>query len=378
MMIWPSGLAILYPQPDDALNLWKVVGAGLLIAGVSIQAFRWLQKFPYIMVGWFWYLGTLIPTIGLVHAGLQAMADRYTYVPLIGLFLIIVWGVSDLSIQWPARKILLGGLAGATFSILMVCTWLQVKHWDNSITLFEHTIKVTDKNYIAHLHLGSAYQTQGRIKDASVHYQRAIDLKPNFIPPYLRLGRIKEMAGELDEAKRYYQTVVKGDPNSYQAHFSLANIYIKKGQMDLAQQELEYTLKLRPSFSQAKNNLGFIYHSRKDTVAAYKAFQEAVDADPQNAEAHQNLGIILKQRGDFKDAERELLEAIQINPNLIQAHRSLGFLYLEHLNRSKDALNHFFHVRNLLSEPDVELEEAIAKIEDPRRKQRGIFDPKGK
>ncbi len=362
-MFWPSGLAVLYPQPEEALPVWKVSGAGLLIAVISIQAFRWIHQFPYVMIGWLWYLGTLIPTIGLVHAGLQAMADRYTYVPFIGLFIIIVWGVRDLSYQWAAQKVLLGMMAGITISILMGCTWIQVQHWKNSITLFEHTLKVTEKNYIAHTHLASAYETQGQIREASDHYLKAIHVKANYIPPYLNLGRIKEMAGELEAAKGFYQIVVKGNPNSYQAHFNLANVYIKQGLMDLAKEALEYTLQLHPNFSQAYNNLGFIYHSRNNLGDAHQSFRKAVLYDPNNAEAHQNLGIVLKQKGEYKDAERELLKAIQINPELVQAHRSIGFLYLEDLNNKEKGLFHLYQVKDLLSERDAEVEEAIERIQ---------------
>jgi len=172
-MVWPRHLAVLYPY-QQMLPIWKVLGSGLLLVGVSVLVIRAVRKHPYLGVGWFWYLGTLIPVIGLVQVGKQAMADRYTYVPLIGLFVMIAWGVPDLLAGWRFRKVVLSISTGLLLSLLMIVTNLQVKHWQNDITLFEHTLAATSNNFIIHYNLGVAFDRQGKTQEAIAHFAEAL------------------------------------------------------------------------------------------------------------------------------------------------------------------------------------------------------------
>ncbi|MGB2930536.1 MAG: tetratricopeptide repeat protein [Desulfobacterales bacterium] len=186
-MIWPHNLAVLYPY-RESMSLWKVAGAGLLLVLVLVFVFRMLRTKPYLAVGWLWYIGTLVPVIGIVQVGVQAMADRYTYVPLIGIFIIIAWGVPDLIPKGRFRRI---GLAAITMAILVICmitTRMQVRYWSNSTTLFEHALDVTDGNSVAHLNLGEALAEQGKINAAMKHYQEALRIKPSLFAPHLNLG----------------------------------------------------------------------------------------------------------------------------------------------------------------------------------------------
>ena len=160
-MIWPVKLAVLYPHPGNSLPLWKGVAAGLALVLITILVIRKARKIPYLAVGWLWYVVTLIPVIGIVQVGSQAMADRYTYITLIGLFVIIAWGANDLLSKWPHRKICLGTLAAILLPVLIVLTWKQVQYWENSITLFKHTLKHTSNNSIIHNNLYTTNRTEG-------------------------------------------------------------------------------------------------------------------------------------------------------------------------------------------------------------------------
>jgi len=161
-MFWPMNLAVFYPHPGN-LPLEQIIVSALLLLAITILVIRWSPRAPYLVVGWLLFLGTLVPVIGLVQVGQQAMADRYTYIPLIGLFIIIAWGIPDLIAKWHYQKLFLSLGAGLILSALMVITWLQVQHWRNSISLFEHAIEVTGTNYVAYHNLGLAFQTEGYI-----------------------------------------------------------------------------------------------------------------------------------------------------------------------------------------------------------------------
>jgi len=179
-MIYPSELAVLYPF-QGMLPWWEITGAGLLLVSISFLAIRVIKQSPYYAVGWLWYIGTLVPVIGLVQIGRQSMADRYTYIPLIGLFIVIAWGVPEIVAQWRHRKILLTIFATVLLSILMTVTWKHLRHWGNSITLFEHTLEVTSNNYLAHNNLGVALDIQGRTQEAIDHYLKALRIKPDYV-----------------------------------------------------------------------------------------------------------------------------------------------------------------------------------------------------
>ena len=167
--IWPHNLTIFYPHPGNALPLWQVLGAILLVGGASFLAIRSLKKYPYIAVGLFWYLGMLVPVIGLVQVGQQAMADRYTYIPMTGLFIIIAWGFSDLSTKWHYRKIVLTLFAVIILSVLAVSTFFQLGYWRNSVALFERAVSITENNYLAHNNLGAALLEKGKFDKAVLH-----------------------------------------------------------------------------------------------------------------------------------------------------------------------------------------------------------------
>jgi len=191
-MIWPSGLSILYPHPGNALPVWHGILCGMALVGITIISIRLIRKAPYFAVGWFWYLGTLVPVIGIVQAGSQAMADRFTYIPLIGIFIIVAWGLPELISKWPYKEKVLSISVGIIIFTLLITTWWQVSHWKSSITVFKHAIKVTDKKYpnfaIAHYNLGIALFAKQKNEEAISHYKMAIKINPDYALAHNNLG----------------------------------------------------------------------------------------------------------------------------------------------------------------------------------------------
>jgi len=187
-MVWPNRLAVFYPHPLDSIPLWQVAAAAVIIIAISILAVCLSRNRKYLAVGWLWYLGTLVPVIGLVQTGEQAMADRYAYVPFIGLFIIIAWGSQDLLAKWLRRKSVFGISATIVLVVLAVCTHIQLRYWRNSITLLEHSIAVTDNNYLAHYNLAHALIDDGRTNEAVAHFKEVLRIKPRHPDPTIMLA----------------------------------------------------------------------------------------------------------------------------------------------------------------------------------------------
>jgi len=298
-MIWPSHLAVFYPYPDT-FPIWKVAGSGLLLVCLSILIIRAANKRPYLMVSWLWYLGTLVPVIGLVQVGSQAMADRFTYVPLIGLFIMIAWGVPNILAGWRYSRVVLSMSAGLLLSILMIVTRLQVRHWQNDITLFQHSVNVTANNYLSHTNLGVALFHQGKIEEAIAHYAEALRIKSDRVETYNCLGVALAHQGRYQEAI---------------THFKEA-------------------LRIKPDDAVAHNNLGLALERLGKDEEAIAHYVEAFRIKPDYVEAHNNLGAFLLRRGKYHQAIAHFTEALRLNPHYAEAHINLGLAYLMIGNRS--------------------------------------------
>ena len=208
-MIWPHNLAVFYPPPD-MVPTWQAGVAALFLVLVSILVIRTARQRPYLAVGWLWYIGTLVPVIGLVRAGLwPAMADRFAYVPLIGLFVMIAWGVADLMARWRYRLPVLCVSTGVILLAFAICTWLQAGHWKNSITLFQHTLSVTADNYVAHYNIGKAYGEIGRFREEFVQYQEAIRINPRFARVHYNIGVLFGKMGNCREELQAYKRAIR-------------------------------------------------------------------------------------------------------------------------------------------------------------------------
>ncbi|MFA4915600.1 MAG: tetratricopeptide repeat protein [Syntrophales bacterium] len=253
-MVWPQNLAIFYPH-EEMISLWKIVPACLIILGFTIFVLFMSRRYRYLPVGWFWYIGTLIPVIGLIQVGYQAMADRYAYVPLIGIFVIISWGVSDIFLRFFARRILLILLAATVVSASIVASWQQVQYWQSSMTIFQHALNVTKNNYQAHQGVGNVLLYRGDIDGAIAHYMEALRFKPDHALVRNNLGMALMYRGKFEEAKNQYIEALRIKPNQAKVYNNMGVLLAKQGKRESAIAYFREALRIDPDCTSAKGNL---------------------------------------------------------------------------------------------------------------------------
>jgi tetratricopeptide (TPR) repeat protein len=347
---WPSRLVVFYPHPFS-LPAWETAGAGLVLVGVSILALRLLPRLPYLAVGWFWYLGTLVPVIGLVQVGMQSRADRYTYMPLVGIFLLVTWGVADLFQRWPNAKPALGALAVAACCACLILTWNQVQNWRNSTALFTHAVEASTDNYLGYYGLGGVLRDQGRFDEAVTFYGDATRLSPRYAGAhsglagvFLRQGRINEAITELTEAIRLSPAIAED-------RISLGIALNKLGKSADGAAALLEAIRLEPDSADAHYNLGIVYAGMGQTDDALAQFDLAVRLEPDRPEAHYNLGSALAVQGKMSEAIAEFTKALQLRPNYGSAHNNLGSA-LASMGRIDEAITHFSEAVRLMPESE--------------------------
>ena len=293
-LFWPQNLAAFYPFDVNSFAFWQVAGCVLLLLVISIFVIRFGRNQKYLPVGWFWFVATLVPVIGLVQVGRQAFADRYTYISYIGLFVMIAWGLPELLSKWPQRKITLGLSMIISLTTLGICTHRQVSFWNNSFTLFSHAIEVTQNNYIAHNNLGVAYDSIGRWEDAVEAYKQTIKIKPDYA----------------------------------EAHYNLGVAYGKVGRGQDEIEAYKRAIKIKPAYAKAYYNLGVSYEDLGCHQDAIEAYKQAIRVKPDYAEAYINLGVTNYKIGRYQDAVEAYKQAVRIKPDFAQTHYNLGVTYL--------------------------------------------------
>lgn len=322
-MIWPVGLAVFYPHPGIQLNMWQAAGAALCLVCISALALRAARTKPYIAVGWLWYSVTLLPVIGLVQVGSQSMADRYTYLPLIGLFIIGVWGVGDLATTRFSRRIVLTFFGAILVIVFTICSWFQVNYWRSNISLFEHALNVTEDNWLAHNNLGMALAEQGRFSQALAHFCAAQELGP--MDPTFRNNMAIALAalGRLDEAVACWS-------DDSHAKSDLLRIYndLGAGLAKLARYEAAITcyaeaLQISGDCPVSHRNMAVALAELGRVNEALVHYAEALRADPNDAMTHNNVGVVLAKEGRRREAIFHLSEAIRLDPEYVIAHRNL-------------------------------------------------------
>ncbi len=321
-MIWPGKLAAYYPHPG-MLPVLQVVGAGLLIVCVSVFGVWKCRKFPYFTFGWFWFLGTFVPVIGFVKIGDFFMADRYTYVPLIGLFVVIAWVAPELVAQWRYRKTWLTTLATVVLTILMVMTWKQAGYWENSITLFEHNLKITSNNYLPHNNLGLALNKQGLTAEAIEHYLQALRIKPDYEKAHNNLGAALYTQGRTAEAIEHYLQALRIKPDYAEAHNNLGNALDNQGRTAEAIEHYLQALRIKPDFEEAQYNLGNALDKQGRTAEAIEHYLQALRIKPDFEEVHNNLAVALLRTGNIERAIVHFRKALRINPDHMNAKNNL-------------------------------------------------------
>jgi len=323
--IWPHDLAVLYPMPLS-FPLWQVV-CSLLVLLVLTAATIWAaRRHPYLAVGWFWFLVTLFPVIGLIQFGMQSMADRYSYIPVTGLFIMVAWGVPDLTKGLKHRESILALLASAVIIASAALTWQQLGYWRDNISLFRHTLQVTTDNYLIMNNLGLALAEEGQLDAAIQEYQEAVRIEPNVADLRNNLGIALAEKGQLDAAIREYREALRISANYTDAHNNLGLALAGKGDLDGAIWEYREALRTSPNDMRAHNNLGLALAEKGQLDAAIREYREALRISPDFTAAHNDLGVALAGKGDLDGAIQEFQEVLRISPNDMKAHNNLGIV----------------------------------------------------
>ena len=233
-MFWPSGLAVLYPFPANGWPLREMILAPALLILISAGVFVLRKSRPYLLVGWLWYLVMLAPVIGILQVGSQARADRYTYLPQIGLCLMLTWAAADLCARWRCSRLILGGLSTVILAALIYCAHVQASYWRNSESLWTHTLACTSGNFIAHNNLGNALFQKGKVDDAIAHYKKALQINPDDADAHNNLGIALRQKGKVDEAIAHYKKALQINPDDAEAHNNLGAALFQKGKVDEA------------------------------------------------------------------------------------------------------------------------------------------------
>jgi tetratricopeptide (TPR) repeat protein len=322
-LFWPTDLAVFYPYPGD-WPMGKVLLAGGFMLGISVLFFVKRRQYPFMLMGWLWFVGTLVPVIGLVQAGHQAMADRFTYVPSLGVLMLAIWGAYELARRWRYRVIALSVVGSATVILCLALTGQQLGYWKDSEALFRHALAVTKNNYVAHKQLGMTLGKKGQTQEAISHLQQAIHLDPNQAEDHYNLGVALNTQGQTDEGIRQYQEALRLVPDYADAHYNLGIAFGMQRRTDEAIRQFQKVIRLKPDNAGAHYNLGVGLYVKGQADEAIQQYQEAIRLKPDYVEAHYNLGIALGRKGRTDEAIHQLQEAIRLKPDYIEAQKNLA------------------------------------------------------
>lgn len=402
--IWPVHLAVLYPYPESNSNLPYAIVALLFLLIVSVVFFLWRTKYPFLLVGWLWYLGMLVPMIGIIQVGSQARADRYTYLPQIGLYVLVAWAAMEFSRPWPRRREILSVAALLLITALITRSYLQTLCWESSETLWKHAIACTSDNYIAHNNLAFALLQSRRFDEAAAecrqslkinanfaaahnnlglaliqsepsgngirrqnetvdqaiaHYRTALQIQPDFKQAENNLGNALMQKGQVDEAIAQFRKALETDPFFAAAELSLANAFLKKGEVHEAIASYQTTLKIDPDYADAEYGLGNAFVAEGNYRESMAAYEAALRLRPDYFQAHHNLGCLLAAMGKTDEALEQFREALRINGDFAESHCYLGIL-LGHLGHREEAIAHLLQALRL--KPDYD--EAKRQLRD--------------
>ena len=322
-IFWPTDLAFFYPHP----NKWPallVAGAVVLLVVISVLAVRLRQRHPALLVGWCWFLGTLVPVIGLVQVGQQSIADRYTYIPSVGILIAVTWGIGALATRVPQSRATLGIAAGVAALCCLVLTRQQARVWKSTESLCRHAIAVVPGNYLAHDMLGAALEKRGANTEAMREHLLALEIKPDYADAYNNLAVALQHQGKLAKAVEHYQRALQLRTRYPEAHFNLAVALESAGQFDNAATEYSRAIAQRPNYADAHYNLGLLHGRLGRLDKAVASFQTALRINPNLADAHNNLGVIFDRMGQFNQAIQHYQQAIIVKPDHARTHFNLG------------------------------------------------------
>jgi len=323
LAFWPNDLAVFYPFPKAGVPAWQIIGAALLLTAITAFCFSQRRIRPYLIVGWLWFLGTLVPVIGLVQVGAQTMADRYFYIPSIGLFIAIVFGLADIAERQRVAPWVSAAVASGILLALATLTNAQIRRWTDSFALFQHALAVTPPNFTIETSLGVALGKSSRYDDAEAHFQKALKIRPDFYDALFNMGATRFYQGRLPEAVEYYQAAIHSQPGAPEAHMQLALVLWNQNRSEAACDEMRRASQLAPKDAMIRSDLGLALARLGRIPEAIDQLHEALRLNPHSAEAHNNLGLALLESGRTRESIPEFVAALRLKPELKGAADSL-------------------------------------------------------
>ena len=342
---WPEDLSVLYPHPGH-WPAWQVGGALGLLGFVTVTAILLRRRMPFVIVGWLWFVGMLVPVIGLVQVGIQSMADRYTYLPSLGIFVALVWSAGALVERLPQLRLPVAVTLALAVGAGALLTTLQVGIWANSETLFRRAVQVTEKNYLAYNNLGFYLSRQGRMDEAMTNYEASLRINPNYADARNNLGHALAERKQFAEAIGHYRTALRTSPNNVEIHNNLGNALAETGDSEGALAEYRFVLERNPEHADAHNNLGIALAMKGQLDEAIAHFNRALRAKPTDAGAHGNLGNAFAAQRKFEEALVHYREALRLSPNDAQSRNNLGNVLTE-LGRFDEAATNYVEALRL-------------------------------
>jgi tetratricopeptide (TPR) repeat protein len=328
-MVFPAGLAVLYPNPPNGEPPGKVCLALVLLAAISAGVIVCRKKRPYLLAGWLWYLGMLFPVIGIIQISSYAQyADRYTYLPGIGLAMAVTWAVADGSAGWKHQRLVLGGLMIVAAGALMICACVQTSYWKDSETLWNRAVACTSGNSVAYNNLGYAHFAKGNWEAAIAEYGKAIEILPEYEAAHYNLACALLAKGDRDAAIAEYRKALELKPDNLIARNNLANALLAKGVLDEAIAQYRKALEFVPDDVGTYNNLGYALLAKGDSEAGLAQYRKAIEIQPDNALSHYNFGNAFFSMGDWDQAIAHYQKAVAIQPALEKARHSLVRAFL--------------------------------------------------
>jgi len=321
LTFWPNDLGVYYPYTTSGTPAWQIICAAFLLIGITALCFFQRKIRPYLVVGWLWFLGALVPVIGIVQVGGQTMADRYFYIPSIGLFIVIAFGLADIAETRGLAPSLSAAVASGILLALAILTNAQIHRWSNSFTLFKHTLAVTPPNLIIENNLGSALSRSGLHDEAGAHFEKALQIIPAhydslLYDTLLNMGITRFYQNRLPEAIEYCQSALRVRPDAPKAHDLLGMALAMQGHGEAALDEMRHAAELAPNDADIQKDLGVTLARLGRIPESIDHFHEALRLNPYNASAHNNLGLSLLQSGKPGESIPEFEAALRLNPEL--------------------------------------------------------------
>jgi len=310
-MLWPDNLAFFYPHSAQ-LQFWQTAGAVLIFMAITFMTVRAAARFRYLIVGWLWYVGTLVPVIGIIQVGGQARADRYTYIPLIGLFIMVAWAVPAILKKWRYRAKALIAASTAVLSCLFIATWTQVGYWEDNFTLYGHAIKVMDNNYHAHYNRGIAFCNLGSYREAIEDFDRAIEIGPSQVDPYMNRGVAFAAIGNLEKAIEDFVRALRINPEYTLAYFNRGIAYAALGNQQEAIKDYDKAIETDPNNAFAYTERGNAYAALGAQEQAIRNYDKAIEIHPGDALAYFNRAVSYKRLGNSSKTNEDLTAAARL------------------------------------------------------------------